>query len=94
VLESPLVEFTGWNLAVDCGAPQCRRDRLYNMEELAGTIGRQTTIGVLLRRLRCRDCGGRPSAVFLQTGPEMAARGRARRVALTGPEERVRPDWP
>jgi hypothetical protein len=94
VLESPLAEFSGWLLALDCGAPQCRRDRVYALAELAGMVGAQTTVGALLRRLRCHECGGRPSAVFLETGPELAARGRLRRVALTGPEERVRPDWP
>src|SRR5690242_546120 len=52
VLESPLADFTGWLLAVDCGAPQCRRDRVYALAELAGMVGRQTTAGALLRRLR------------------------------------------
>jgi hypothetical protein len=94
VLESPLGDFAGWRLAVDCGTSDCRRDRAYDLGELARVLGSRITMGAVLRQLRCQTCGARPDSVFLEAGDEMQARGHARRVALTGPEERVRPDWP
>ena len=84
VLESSVADLSGWLLIVDCGSSQCRRDRAYDLSQLAGTVGPQITVGALLRRLRCHECGQRPRSVFIETGPEMAARGHARRLALTG----------
>jgi hypothetical protein len=75
VLESRLSEFSGWLLAIDCGAPSCRRGRAYPVEELAGVIGRQVTIGALLRRMRCQECGARPAAVFRRFHRDWAADG-------------------
>jgi hypothetical protein len=50
VLESPLGDFEGWLLAVDCGAPDCRRNRAHDLQELARVLGRQVvTMGAVLR---------------------------------------------
>ena len=48
---------------------------------------RGLTVGELLLRLRCRGCVQTPKTVCLETGPELTARGRLRRVALRGPDQ-------
>ena len=58
VLESPLRDFDGWLIAIDCGNPECRRDRIYSLGELAGFYGGTVKVAEVLRRLRCQDCGG------------------------------------
>ena len=57
ILESPLYELSGWLLTVDCGTAGCRRERTYSIEELAGTIGPQTTVAAVLRRFRATNAG-------------------------------------
>lgn len=52
---------------------------------LAALLGRDITIGAVLRRLRCRMCGTKPKVVVIETGPEVNARGRLRRATLLGP---------
>ena len=87
ILASPLHELTGFCLAVDCLNPECRRDRMFAVTELAEFYGRQRTVAEVLRRMRCSDgCGGRVAAAWLVTGPILDARVRPRRVALLGPE--------
>ena len=61
VLESPLGDFAGWRLAIHCGDPACRRDRAYELEELARVVGGQVTMGAVIRQLRCQVCGARPA---------------------------------
>lgn len=49
----------GCCLAVDCLNPECRRDRMFAVTELAEFYGRQHTVAEALRRMRCSDgCGG------------------------------------
>ena len=39
ILASPLSEPSGFGLAVDCGSPECRRDRTFAIAELAAFYG-------------------------------------------------------
>ena len=79
VLESPLRDFEAWLVAVDCGAPGCRRDRVYALAELVGLYGGAVTIGAMLRRLRCQECGGKVTTATIQSGLQI---GRHRPRAL------------
>ncbi len=91
ILASPLVELTGFCLAVDCLTPGCSGERMFAVTELAGFYSGQTTVGEVLRRMRCSgDCGGRVRAAWLTTGPVLNTRVRPRRVPLWGPEARER----
>jgi hypothetical protein len=53
ILASPLRELTGFYLAVDCLAPRCNGERAFALAELASFYGRDSTVGQVLRRLRC-----------------------------------------
>jgi hypothetical protein len=87
ILASPLHELTGFCLAVDCLASECRGERSYAIADLARFCGSDRTVGEVLRRMRCsRGCGGRVGAAWLETGPILNARVRPRRVPLLGPE--------
>ena len=89
ILASPLHELTGFHLAVDCLAPRCNGERSFAVTDLATFYGRDTTVGQVLRRMRCSGaCGGRVGAAWLITGPILNARVRPRRVPLWGPEAR------
>src|SRR3984957_17404964 len=89
ILASPLHELTGFYLSVDCLAPRCNGERPFAVAELAPFYGRDSTVGQLLRRMRCSGaCGGRVGAAWLVTGRILSARVRPRRVALLGPEAR------
>src|SRR6185436_19676255 len=89
IMESTLVEMSGFYLAVDCLPPGCRGERTFAVAELPTFYGKDLTIGVLLRRLRCQDgCGGHVGAAWLDTGPISNLRYRLRRTALLGPEVR------
>jgi hypothetical protein len=86
---SPLHELTGFYLAVDCLAPGCHGERSFSVAELANFYGRDTTVGQVLRRMRCPGaCGGRVGAAWLATGPILNARVRPRRMHLLGLEAR------
>jgi hypothetical protein len=89
VLASPLHELTGFYLAVDCLSQGCNGERTFAVAELASFYGKDTTVGQVLRRMRCSGgCGGRVGAAWLVTGPILNARVRPRRVPLLGPEAR------
>jgi hypothetical protein len=89
ILASPLHELTGFYLAVDCLAPRCNGERTFAVAELATFYGRDSTVGQVLRWMRCSGaCGGRVGAAWLVTGPILSVRVRPRRVALLGPEAR------
>lgn len=79
VLDSPLRDFETWLLAVDCRAPGCQRDRVYALADLVRFYGSTVTIGDVLRRFRCQECGKRVIAATLQTGLET---GRIRALVL------------
>ena len=89
ILASPLHELTGFCLAVDCLPSGCHGERTFAVAELASFYGQGSTVGQVLRRMRCSGaCGGRAGAAWLVTGPILNARVRPRRVALLGPEVR------
>ena len=89
ILANPLHELTGFYLSVDCLAPGCSGERSFAVAELASFYGRDSTVGQVLRRMRCSGaCGGRVAAAWLVTGPILNARIRPRRVPLLGPEAR------
>jgi hypothetical protein len=70
ILASPLHELTGFYLAVDCLAPRCNGERTFAVAELATFYGRDSTVGQVVRRMRCSGaCGGRVGAAWLVTGP-------------------------
>ena len=89
ILASPLHELTGFYLAVDCLAAGCNGERRFAIAELATFYGQNSTVGHVLRRMRCSGpCGGRVAAAWLETGPILNARVRPRRVPLLGAEAR------
>ena len=89
ILASPLHELTGFYLAVDCLAPKCNGERSFAAAELASFHGKDSTVGQVLRRMRCSGaCGGRVGAAWLVTWPILNARVRPRRVPLLAPEAR------
>jgi hypothetical protein len=89
ILASPLSELTGFCLAVDCLSPGCAGERTFAVAELSSFYGDRTTVGEVVRRMRCSGgCGGRVGAAWLTTGPVLNTRVRPRRVALWGPEAR------
>jgi hypothetical protein len=89
ILSSPLSEFRGFCLSVDCLAPECRGERTYSIAALAACYNKRWTVGDVLRRMRCAGgCGRRVGAAWLITGPDLNTRVRPRRVPLWGPEAR------
>jgi hypothetical protein len=89
ILASPLHELTGFYLAVDCLAVECRGERTFAIADLASFYGWDRTVGQVLRRMRCsRACGGLVGATWSETGPILSTRVRPRRVPLLGPEAR------
>jgi hypothetical protein len=87
VLASPVRDFDGYRPAVDCGNPACGGERIYNVTDLARLYGNAMLIGRVVIRLRCRVCGEAARSCFIETGAELAQRGRMRRVALVGREK-------
>jgi hypothetical protein len=87
VLESRISEFAGFRLAVDCGTATCGGERTYGLAELARMCRGDMRVRALITRLRCHKCGGAARACFIETGPELAARGRMRRLALVGRDD-------
>ena len=81
VLESPLRDLEAWMIAVDCGAPACRRDRVYALADLAQLYGGTVTIGAMLRRLRCQERSGKVTTKTIQSGLQ-AGRHRPRALVL------------
>jgi hypothetical protein len=89
ILASPLHELSGFLLTVDCLGSDCRGERSFAVAELASFYGQASTVGQVLRRMRCSGaCGGPVAAAWLATGPILNTRVRPRRVPLLGPEAR------
>ena len=89
ILASPLAELTGFVLSVGFYGPGCGGERSYALTALAACYAPTMTVSEVLRQMRCgQDCGGRPQAAWLATGPVLNQRVRPRRVALLGPEAR------
>jgi hypothetical protein len=82
ILACPL-ELGGFLLTVDCLGRGCSRARSFAISELANFYGRDSTVGQVLRRMRCSGaCGGPVAAAWLdsecacQAAPGAAAGGR------------------
>jgi hypothetical protein len=74
---------------VDCLTRGCSGERAFAITDLATFYGDTTTVGEVVRRMRCSNgCGRRVGAAWLVTGPRLNTRARPRRVALWGPEAR------
>jgi hypothetical protein len=81
-MASPLHQFTGFYLTVDCRSAGCGGERTFAISDLAAFY-EQRTVGEVLLMMRCsRGCGGRVLAAWLN------ARVRPRRVPLLGPKLR------
>jgi hypothetical protein len=92
VLSSPLTDFRGYRLAVDCATQSCDGERIHTIVNLIRIHRRQPqTVDDLVARLRCCVCGRPPAVVILETGPDVATRGRMRRLSLRG-RELMQPD--
>jgi hypothetical protein len=76
ILASPLHELTGFYLAVDCLAPRCSGERTFAVAELASFYGRDSTVGLVLRRMRCFQRLQWVGAVWLVSGPAHPPRTR------------------
>jgi hypothetical protein len=73
-LASPLHQFAGWHLLVNC--PGCRMLRTVQIDALIERQGGAITVGQVVARLRCRTCDTTPDWVQLADG----LRGRTREV--------------
>jgi hypothetical protein len=82
VLSEPLEIYADHVLEIDCGTPGCRHDRAYHVGSLADDFpGR--TVGWVLARLVCQDCGKRPAEASLVRRVGVA-RPKAVRIWLVG----------
>src|SRR3984957_21252160 len=92
ILASPLHELAGFYLAVDCLAPRCNGERTFTVAELATFYGRDSTVGQVLRRMRCSGaCGGRVGAAWkVGWSPPSTVTDRARARSCS---DRPRDDW-
>ena len=59
LLASPLDQWTGAQLMLDCGHPLCARGRRYLVRDLSG-VYRGLTVGQALLRMRCATCKSAP----------------------------------
>jgi hypothetical protein len=83
VMTSPLADFRGWNLEIDCGGPQCARGRTYDVGGLAGVYKDRTVAGAL-HRMRCSSCRRAPVLARLIPRGEVELR-RTGAICLIGP---------
>jgi hypothetical protein len=81
-MTSPLADFHGWNLEVDCGGPQCARGRTYDVDGLA-VIYPGRTVAAAIHRMRCSACGRAPVIVRLIPRGEVKQR-RNGAICLVG----------
>lgn len=87
ILASPAATYAACFLAVDCAGDGCDRGRTFPMAGLAGVIP-GATVADIVKRMRCRACGGPLVSARLQAG---ASRGKATRwidligTAVQGP---------
>ena len=90
ILASPLNELTGFYLAVDCLAPRCNGERSFAVTDLAIFYGRDTTVGQVLRRMRCSGaCGGRVGAAWLVSPGRSSTPASGRAACRSGGRRRA-----
>jgi hypothetical protein len=66
--------------------PGLRRRAGLSIDDMARMQGATMLVGRVIHRLRCRLCGRAPVSCFIETRPQLAARGRMQRLWLIGPE--------
>jgi hypothetical protein len=72
-LASPLRQFTGWTLTMNC--PACRVLRSLSVEALMSQhAGAVTTVAAVIARFRRRRCGSEPDWVRLADGQKWQGR--------------------
>ena len=81
VLRSPLEEFAGSKLAVNCRSPGCPRGRAHDVAGLS-RFYRGLTVFQAISRMRCETCGRPPAEARMI---RMVGHPRDRGVALMGP---------
>ena len=79
-LASPLHQFTGWFLTVNC--PGCRVLRTVEINALVESRGGVITVGEVVVKLRCSSCGSAPDWVRLADGTKGTTQGPVREVML------------
>lgn len=82
VMRSPLADFRGWRLAVECGGRTCPPQRAYDVTQLAAAYP-VCTVGDAIRRMRCHGCSGSPVSAVLEPAPGKP--GRTPGIALADP---------
>ncbi len=78
-----LSDFDGWWLDTRCG---CGRSTQIPIRMLLREWRRETDIGQIARRLRCRGCGARPASTELVDDIQAGAKG----YAGGGPVQRIK----
>ena len=72
MLSARLADLRGWSLVVICG---CRHYPVYvPLEPIAVVRGNRVTLGAVLKRLRCKNCGKPPGRVDGVLGDPYASR--------------------
>jgi hypothetical protein len=79
-LASPLHQFTGWLLTINC--PACRVLRTVEINTLMARRGGLISVGQVVAKLHCQRCGSAPDWVRLADGTKGAAQGPVREVML------------
>lgn len=86
VLGTLASDFKDTQLAIDCGAAGCPRNRRYRMVELVGVWG-DLPLRRLIDRMRCTKCGGAVIEATLITSVGYR-RPQEIRIPLLGPDTR------
>jgi hypothetical protein len=66
IMASPLCNFVGWRLVIDCAGSRCPRGRAYDVSQLA-ELYRGVTVSAALRRMRCSQCRCSPAAAAVKS---------------------------
>ncbi len=61
VMSSPLADFAGWRLEIECGGERCPTGRAYPVKDMA-SFWPGLTVSQTIMRMRCELCGQKPPA--------------------------------
>jgi hypothetical protein len=89
-MASPLSNFVGWRLVIDCAGSRCPWGWAYDVSQLA-ELYRGVTVSAALRRMRCSQCGCSPATAALKS-PDGDT--RSQEIALVGPGSYYRRERP
>lgn len=84
-LRFPIASLRGWTVFAKCG--RCRRESFVRIDNLLRHDDRRI-LGDVAFRLRCKQCGGKPSAALLTNEP-----GAFKVMAWMNQETRKGPIW-